>query len=189
VTRDGRIVLARDARVELADVPFVPLRNLFERDLVKRPSTFTALVQSCRVQVADQARRNIKLKLWRFLPQVQINRQKVRLSSRQHLFLTLLAQAAVESRPPFSKYAEACDELRKLGKKLYDQRDPDNFSDWRFGVKLPDDTDDLTFRKLRDELIDKLEAADGDAAALISLLPEGGRCSLDLPARSIAFVD
>jgi CRISPR-associated protein (TIGR02584 family) len=187
VTKAGGTVLARDARVELADVPFVPLRNLFERDLVKRPATFTALVQRCRKHVAEQARRNLKLIVWRSRPQIQINATKVKLSPKQHLLIMLLAEAAAQGRAPFAKYAEAVAPLQALAEQLYAQHDSNNFSDWRYSVRLPGDTSEQTFRKLRDELIDKLETTGGDAPALIPLLPEAGRCSLDLPGRVISF--
>jgi CRISPR-associated protein (TIGR02584 family) len=140
--RAGGTVRARAARIQLADVPFVPLRNLFERDLVARRSTFTALVQGCRKEAAEQARYNLALVVHRSTPRIEINGTPVTLSPKQHLLLTLLSEA---------------------------------------------ETDDLTFRKLRDGLINKLQASGKEARALIPLLPRAGRCSLDLPRRAIAW--
>jgi len=39
--------------IELADVPFVPLRRLFPRELGRLPGRFTALVQQYRGVVAE----------------------------------------------------------------------------------------------------------------------------------------
>ncbi|MCI0537110.1 MAG: CRISPR-associated ring nuclease Csm6, partial [Verrucomicrobiales bacterium] len=166
LTRSGRTVQARNAQVELADVPFVPLRNLFERDLVKRPASFTALVQRCRKQVAEQARRNLKLVLWRSRPEIRVNKTSVKLSGKQHLLIMLLAEAAAQDRTPFSKYADAVAPLRALAERVYAEHDPNDFSDWRYSIRLPADANEQTFRKVRDELIDKLEGAGGDAPAL-----------------------
>ncbi len=188
-TRDGSTVRASQARVELADVPFVPLRNLFERDLVKRRGTFTALVNTCRKQVAEQLRRQVRLLVHRSRPQIKVNDVSVKLSSKQHLFLMLLANRAFQAQPPFAKYSDAATELRKFGEALHAQQNPDDFNDWRYSVRLPPDAGEQIFRKLRDELIHKLEARGPGAAALIPLLPQAGRCSLDLPLGAIEFVD
>jgi CRISPR-associated protein (TIGR02584 family) len=188
-TRDGSTVKASGAHVELADVPFVPLRNLFERDLVKRRGTFTALVNTCRKQVADQLRRQVRLLVHRSRPQIKVNDVSVKLSAKQHLFLILLAERASQAQPPFAKYAEAATELRNLGETLHAEKNPDDFNDWRYSVRLPPDAGEQIFRKLRDEVIHKLEARGPGAAALIPLLPQAGRCSLDLPPAAIEFVD
>jgi hypothetical protein len=139
--------------------------------------------------VAEQARRNLKLLVWRSRAQIQVNGTKVKLSGKQHLLVMLLADAALQGRPPFPKYAEAVAPLRELAEKLHAKHDPNDFSDWRYSIRLPDDASEQTFRKLRDELIDKLNSAGGDAPALIPLLPEAGRCSLDLPAKAVVFKD
>jgi len=188
-TRDGKTVLARHACVELANVPFVPLRNLFERDLVKRRGTFTALINACRKEVAEQLRREVRLVVLRSRPQIEVNDVPVKLSAKQHLFMLLLADRAAQGRPPFSKYAEAVESLRRLGETLYAQRNADDFGDWRYNARLPKDAGEQVFRKLRDEVIDKLETKGAGAAALIPLLPQGGRCSLDLPPSAIAYRD
>ncbi len=185
--RAGGTVRARTARIQLADVPFVPLRNLFERDLVARRSTFTALVHDCRKEAAEQARLNLTLVVHRSVPRIEVNGARVKLSPKQHLLVTLLSEAAAEGRPPFAKYSEAFRALRELGERLYAQRDPNDFADWRWSVRFPAEADDLVFRKLRDGLIDKLQASGKDVRALIRALPRAGRCSLDLPCHAIAW--
>jgi len=189
VGKDGARVTAADARIELADVPFVPLRNLFERDLVKKPSTFTGLVERCRQRMADIVRRDLRLTLWRSRAEMQVNTARVKLSPLQHVLMLFLAEAAMTGRSPLGKYIEAIEPLREYGEKLFATQRKDDFSDWRSAARLPKDFDDQRLRKLRDELIDKLEAAGPEAAALTGLLPEKGRFSLDLPASSIALRD
>jgi len=187
---DGTIVSPDSALIELADIPFVPLRNLFERDLVARPSSFAALVQACRKQVALQARRNLRLTLWRSRPQIQVNNAPpIKLSPKQHLFIMLLAEAAAAGDPAWSKYEAAVEPLKQLSEKLYSSRPPNDFSDWRYEVRLPTNADQLIFRKLRDELITKLKTGLPQTAGLISVLPQARRCSLDLLPKAIVFKD
>ena len=131
----------------------------------------------------------MRLVVYRSRPQIEVNAISVKLSCKQYLFLLLLAERAAQGRPPFSKYAEAVEHLRELGEKLHAEHNPDDFSDWRYSVRLAAGAGEQTFRKLRDEMIDKLEAKGAAAAALIPLLPQSGRCSIDLPPAAITFKD
>jgi CRISPR-associated protein (TIGR02584 family) len=52
-TRDGRAIRRRDAVITLCDVPFVPLRRLFERDLGHTAGGYMRLVESASGEVRD----------------------------------------------------------------------------------------------------------------------------------------
>jgi len=58
---ESRQVLVAQARIDLADIPFLPFRNLFERDMIRKPSSFVELVARCRGRVEEIARRNVRL--------------------------------------------------------------------------------------------------------------------------------
>jgi hypothetical protein len=178
------------AAIRLAPVEFVALRNLFERDLLQK-RTYSDLVALCRGKIQDFARENVQLVIWRSRCEIRINRAGVKLSPKQHLFLTVLAEQAANRGCPFQKYAVAALALRKAANDLYAQRNGEDFSDWRHDLRLDSDTsgDDQLFRKLRDEIITKLKKTGGDAVSLIALLPNRNRCSLDLPQASIRFED
>jgi CRISPR-associated protein (TIGR02584 family) len=190
VDRDGKVIEARtgQAAVRLAKIEFVPLRTLFEREFVRKRS-YSELVAVCQGKADYLARENVRLTVWRNRPEIQVNNTTVRLSSKQHLFVTLLAERAAAGEPPFCKYHEAAGSLRQKGEELFGRRNPKDFSDWRQDARLPQDRegDEQLFRKLRSEIIAKLRKAGDDAHALIALLPEARRCSLDLPKRSIVF--
>src|SRR5438876_567694 len=196
-TRDDKTVEAKDAQIDLADMPLVPLRNLFERDLVKKPSTFTGLVERCQQAVAEIVRRDLRLTLRRTRPEIQINSSKpVKLSNLQHLLMLFLAENAAAGRPPLGKYLDALQPLKDFTDRLYAERDRDDFSDWRHNARLPADFDsaiknhdDLKLRKLRDELKNKLRGSGTEAARLVPLLPVKGRFSVDLPASAIRLRD
>jgi hypothetical protein len=62
-------------------------------------------------------------------------------------------------------------------------------NDWRDEALLPPDFDGQRLRKVLDELKTKLRQAGPDAAALIPLLPEKGRFTLDLAPAAITLKD
>lgn len=181
-TRDGRTVQASDGVIQLADVPFVPLRNLFERDLVKRRHSFNALVQACRKQVRQPAPH---LRLWRSRREVEVNGTPVATSAMQQLLLLYLAAARLGKKPMHSKYVAALDELGSYAAELR-VSDP---GDWRHGLELPRDMDDQRLRQLLDQLKTKLKAAGYETATLIPYLPKRGRFGLNLPLEKIELLD
>lgn len=183
------------AQVQLADVPFVPLRNLFQRELGRPAGRFSLLVESCREQVRQRAGENIRLVAEQGRPEIEVNGTRVRLAPREHVVLLFLASRAKQGEPPFGSYTEAVDALNDFREHLRTSASPRDLSDWRHGDSLRsrfDDDQDL--RKAVSSLREKLNAAGGNARLLIPCLPERGRFSLTLsaplvhlaPARTVA---
>ena len=186
---DDRSYEAADARIELADIPFVPFRNLFERDLIRKPSSFGELVQRCRLKVQEVARQNVRLRLTRSRRVIAVNGKEVRLSSLQCLLLLFLAENAKFGRPAPEKYEAAIEPLGAFAVKVKSSCVAEDGNDWRDEAGLPRDFDGQRLRKLLDELKAKLRQAGPDAAALIPLLPEKGRFTLDLAPSAITLRD
>jgi CRISPR-associated protein (TIGR02584 family) len=186
---DGRPYQAAKARIDLADIPFVAFRNLFERDLVRKPASFVELVQRCRVKVQEIARYNVRLRLTRSRRVIAVNNQQVKLSPLQSLLLLFLAENAKFARPAPVKYEAAIEPLRVFADKVRGECVPEDGQDWRYEASLPPDFDGQRLRKLLDEIKAKLRQAGPAAAALIPLLPEKGRCTLDLPPDAIEVSD
>ena len=187
VATDGRAVSAAEAKIELADLPFVPLRNLFERDLVRKPCSFVELVRRCRGKVEEIARRNVRLKLTWSRRVIAVNDLPVQLSPLQGLLLLFLAQNAKLARPAPEKYDGAIEPLRAFAAKVKAACVAEDGNDWRDEARLPQDFDSQRLRKVLDELKTKLRQAGPDAAALIPLLPEKGRFTLDLAPTAITL--
>jgi hypothetical protein len=187
-------VLATDARIELADVPFVPLRNLFERDLVKKPGTFVSLVERCSHRVAELARREVELQVCGDRPEITVNKTPVPLSVPEYVLVRHLAEAAQAGRPAIDGYDAAAGAVVETAKRIYAGHDENNFSDWRYKA-LPagkggfEEINERWITKRLDSIRTKLRQAGAGAAALIPLLPERGRFSLDLPSASIVLRD
>src|SRR5579884_730965 len=73
LTPDGEKLPAIKARIDLADVPFVPLRNLFREELGRLPGGFLRLVDRCRRDVRRQLVESVRLLISRSQPLIEIN--------------------------------------------------------------------------------------------------------------------
>lgn len=170
------------ARVELADVPFVSLRNLFQKEVLRGVGTYTGLVERCRTSIRHQVGENLKLVVETNRPRIEVNGQLLPLSPREHLIMLLLAQRAKQEAPPLGSYAEAGDVIEAFRKDLLHQAPPDNFADWRHNDSLrsPLDPEGQDIRRALSDMRRKIRDLTGDAATLASVLPEKGRFSLDI---------
>lgn len=186
----GKAVIARQARIDLGDIPFVPLRNLFERDLIKKPCSFTELVARCRRKVNEAASRNVSLTIWRSRREIEVNGVRVHTSnSQQVLMLFLTDPATAAARTQIAKFSNAVEPLQNFAKSLYNKRSLNDFSDWRHEAPIQNDFNDESLRKLLNEFKGKLRAAGSEAATIVPHLPVRGRFSLDLPPTAITIRD
>lgn len=186
-------VLATNARIELADVPFVPLRNLFERDLAKKPGSFASLVQRCSHRVAELARREVELEVCGDRPEILVNKTPVPLSVPEYVLVRHLAEACKARHPAIDGYEAAAGAVVETAKRVHAGHDENDFSDWRYKA-LPEgrgfaEINERWITKRLDSIRTKLRAAGVGAAALVPLLPVRGRFSLDLPPASIILRD
>jgi CRISPR-associated protein (TIGR02584 family) len=188
---DGSIVRASGARIDLADIPFVPIRNLFERDLVKKPATFNSLVQQIRKDVAGKSRQNLHLTIHRHRPEFEVDGISIATSPKEHVFMLFLAERAIAAEPPLGSYRSAFELLQRFSEKIYASRDPHDLSDWRWDARYQADPEDheRICTKQRNQLKAKLRRTGAAAAALDPLLPVKGRFSLDLPPDRIQIVE
>lgn len=179
-------VSSEEAHVQLGKIPFVALRNLFERDLKKKQS-YSRLVQECQRTANEHAKKNVRMAIRRSRREIRVNDHPVTLSSLQHLLLLFLAENAIAGTPAPDKFANALEPLADFAEQLRKSCDHTDGNDIRDEARLPDDFDDQRLRKVLDELKSKLRSAGTQAAALISLLPVKGRFSLDLLPSSISL--
>ena len=187
---DGKTVIAKQARIDLGDIPFVPLRNLFERDLIKKPCSFTELVDRCRRKVNEAVSRNVNVTLWRSRREIEVNGIRIQTSILQQVLLLFLTEPGnATACAQITKFDNALEPLRTFANKLYTQRKPDNFADWRCDARLPATFDDQNLRRSLNEFKNKLRDAGPDVQGLIRALPAKGRFSLDLAPTAIVIRD
>jgi len=176
------------ANIQLGRIPFVALRNLFERDLKKKQS-YNRLVEECQRTANEHAKKHVRLAMRRSRREIRVNDQPLTLSPLQHLLLLFLAENAFAGRSVAGKFANALEPLAEFAAQLRKSCNPQDGNDRRDEAILPGDFDDERLRKVLDELKAKLRSAGTQAAALISVFPVKGRFSLDLPSSSIRLRD
>jgi CRISPR-associated protein (TIGR02584 family) len=189
-TPEGKTVAAQDAHIDLGDIPFVPLRNLFESEKIRKPCSFMELVDRCKEEVGKAARRNVQLTVWRSEKVIEVNDVKIVTSAMQQVLMLFLADpAAATARAKVSCYSDATDLLRSYADSLRAQKPPNKEGDWRSLAIVPANFAPENITKLLNELKGKLEEAGPDAVPLHPLLPKRGRFSLDLSPSAIRILD
>jgi CRISPR-associated protein (TIGR02584 family) len=96
----------RAARIELADVPFVPLRNLFPRELGRLPGHFTNLVQRYRTIVTELSEPPY-LEFAEDDKVIRVNGTPVSLPVTAIALLDFLARRTQAGESPFAHYDDA----------------------------------------------------------------------------------
>ena len=178
LARDGAALDPRVAQIELADVPFVPLRNLFTRELGRKAGTFSNLVATCRENIRQRAAEHLRLEVEIQRPEIHVNGQRQTLAPLEHLLLLFLARRAKQHEPAYCSYAEAIDDLNAFRADLRTTAPANKFGDWRHADSLRAAWDEQEIRKATSGIRTKLQRLGGDAALLAPCLPEKGRCSL-----------
>ena len=169
------------AVVELANVPFVALRNLLQKELGRKAGTFSRLVETCRENVRQRAAESLRISIDAARLEVEVNGQVTKLAPLEQLLLLFLARRAKQGEPAYGAYGEAVDDLNVFRADLVARAAKDNYGDWRHADSLRSLWDEQEIRKAVSGIRTKLRQRGGDAAALATCLPEKGRCSLDVP--------
>jgi CRISPR-associated protein (TIGR02584 family) len=184
---EGSAINPADAVVDLADVPFVPLRNLFQRELGNKPGSFLRLVETCRADIRRRAAENLRLSLDTARAVLDVNGCTVQLTPAEMLLMWFLARRAQNHAPPYAAYKDALDELNAFRNEQLQAANARNFDDWRYGLSATAQCDDRFIVRTLSELRKKLRQTGRDAALLTACLPEKGRCALAIPASMISI--
>ena len=187
-TPENKTVRAAAAHIDLADVPFVPLRNLFARELGRMPGRFSALVVQCSEGIRKRSGNSVKLVVHRSRPEIEVNGIRVKLSPKEQLLALFLADRSRKARPAFASYKEAENSLNEYRKQLRREVPENDFSDWRGSNSIASDFDEQEIRKAISRFRKKLIAAGPQAMVLLPFLPEAGRLSIDLPRKQISVI-
>lgn len=168
----------KQASVQLADVPFVPLRNLFERELGRKAGSFLRLVETGRTGLRQHAAQNLQVTLDASRRELEVNGQVIQFAATEFLLLLFLARRAKQGEPPFVAYKEALDPFNEFRRIQRAEAPGDH--DWRLTGPLRSEWDERAITKAVSSLREKLRRTGEAAALLASCLPEKGRCSLAL---------
>ena len=153
-----RVISSGKARIDLADVPFVPLRQLFHDHWGRLPGGFMDLVQSATYLI-EETSQPVAVSLDRARWVASFDGEPVKLTGRDTVFFDFLYERARRREPAFASHPDMQAPFEQF---LADwaPRHPDvNLEkgggvDWR---KKPPETDD--FRKRLASLRDRLREA------------------------------
>jgi hypothetical protein len=186
---DGKSANPSCAKLALADVPFVPLREVFPRELGRRPGRFMALVNRYRLSTPMVTASPVNIRIDRAAKTLAIGPGEFRLSARQSAVIVFLSGRAKSGLPPFDRYAPAVDAL--LAAKGWSAKtDPKTLADEDKSL-LKDLTQDgeRAIVKALDDIKAKLrKTGTPEALSFLRALPERGRFSLKLPPDAIEIV-
>jgi len=202
VGRDGRNVRARDAKVSVIKVPFVPLANLFPRELGRTPGRFSALVAEYRQAGQRQSLDSVRLTVHRSRLEIVVNDTSLKLAPREQWLAVFLAEQVCTGDSKFEKLEQALDSMKKCFIQLVAEAPPKNWSDWRYKLSrswgkaweridtverrgdLPTD-----IRRALSSLGEKLRAAGPPVSSLASALPQRGYFALALAKEQVQLIE
>ncbi len=174
------------AVVELADVPFVPLRNLFQRELGRSVGAFGRLMEICRTGARQRSGENLRLTLQTNRCELELNTHTLEVAARDYVPLLFLARHSKQSRPPFLAYKEVLNVLNEFSREHRKSIANLPNSDARLIDALSRPwNDDQELRRSLSDIRRRLRVWNNDGACLAELLPERGRISLDLQGPQI----
>ena len=183
--RGGHSHEPSQAQVGLAHVPFVPLRNLFRRELGQPAGSFRRLMSVCRANVRLSAGENLRLEIETQHPRAAVNGRALELSPREHLVLLFFARRVRRGEIVLAAYDEALVDLNQTRKDECAAAPPKDWSHWRNSTSLNQEFNERDLTRILADLRAKARRAGGDAAFLADVLPMKGRCGLDIPAPMI----
>jgi CRISPR-associated protein (TIGR02584 family) len=191
-TLDGRALLAADARIQLIDVPLIPLRRWFADALDRQPPSYETLVassiESLEAHASDLtlALGPVKIPDCESKHWIRLNGAEHRLSPDRYVYLRFFAERLRAGEPPCPKLADTIDELEEW---LSGHKDTEPRLHRMLEALSSDnpkrlDADDLP-KRLKDfrTFLEKLPGG----RALAAALPAKGHWGLKIPKERIAL--
>ena len=152
-----RVVSSAEARLDLADVPFAPLSNLFRNQLGRLPGGFMSLIRLV-TQLVDKTAQPISIEMTEEITKILINGTPVKITGRDLPFFLFMLDNSKRGQRPFGTHKEVEEPFGLFLKKWIPQHpeiDLDSGSDqWSKNSPGSDD-----FRKRLDSLRNRLKQA------------------------------
>jgi CRISPR-associated protein (TIGR02584 family) len=186
--RNGRIVRAKDAKLNVIEVPFVPLRNLFPKEIGHTPGKFSSLVAKYRDAGSRQLSDGLQLNMDVRRNEVLVNDKKVALPVREQFVLLFLVKQTLYGAPAFTGVRkELEDTIEAYRHDLVATCPVHDPTDWR--CKLNKKLDEQDIRRALSKLRKILQDEGPPASLLLNALPKRGRFGLQLAKKQIRLIE
>ena len=173
----GQTLSSADATLQLVDVPFVPLRYLFKRDLERSAGSFVELMNQVRTRTIN-IDEDLIVQLDTGSAAFTVSGRSISLSPNEFLFYLFFARKAVEGQPPVESYAAIGEDLEDLKTEYLKEDNLGHWSQRALGGQF-DAGEDL--RKWASNIRGKLKVAGFDAFQVERLVPHAGYLGIELP--------
>lgn len=183
--RDGSAIQPEAAIIELAELSFVPLRNLFHRDLGRGVGSFSRLVEACRTEVRQRSAEQIRLSVHQSSTRIELNQVEIRLAPREQLVLLFFAAHAKQGQPAFGSFKDVVEPLQDFIRQQRVNADRRNVGDWRQTPSLSQRFSEEDIRRALSDLRRKLSQHPPHGPTLAACLPARGSIALTLPGPQI----
>jgi hypothetical protein len=183
--RTDQFLDSSEARLYLAEVPFVPLRYLFERDLQRSAGSYLQLMHQLRsraVNLDDE----LSIKLEPKTGELIVNGKDIRLSPNEFLYYLYFAERAANEKSPVDAYAAIGEQLEALRRKHEDESDLGHWASKALQSGRFDASEDP--RKWANNIRSQLRAAGFDRLQIERLVPMRGRLSIQIPSENIEII-
>ena len=168
--------------IELADLPFVPLRRKVVENLGREPGSFHTLSALCRDDSLLLAPPSLSLS--ETTPGCRVNDLSVALGPREHSLLLFLCNRVAMRETPLGDYKSSVEIWAAYRAEIYSRRSKLG-DDWRISCKSKVDVDAL--KHDISSIREKLKKIGPAGIALGKLLPTRGRFSLDIDRSKITI--
>lgn len=182
-TEGGKPVSPAKAHIELADVPFVPLREVFPRELGRRAGNFRSLVAQYR-NLSESDRQPPKLTFEASEHSLLIDNHRIALQPKVWLLMLFLAERAHKGLPDYSNFKDAAEGFTAYVTSLL--QTPRFDAAWMAQLRGNHDFIEDDLRRHLSVLRGVLKTVPS-ATPLLVRLPKRGRFSLRLEKNLIAL--
>jgi len=181
----GETLDTGSAYLDLAEIPFIPLRPMFESELQKYAGSYLELVREVRRRALSRGEDTPVFAD----PEkgfLRIGDQSLEFNPREYVYYLAFLKRASEGEKPLLQAVDMdAESLRELAREYRRQGD---FSHWanQF-LENSDNLEDEDGRKMASSIRTKLKKAGFDKLQIDRLVPRRGRLSIDLDASLITL--
>ncbi len=173
-----------EAKVELAELPFLPLRYIFEKEIGQHAGSFHRTIARLR-QRAASLEDEIETRCDLAEGMLFVDGKQVRLTSKEFGLFAAFAERAEKELEPFTSFDQLEAPLLDFARRHQPQGD---FDHWSHAILESNWDPQEDFRKIASSIRARLREAGFDKLQISRLVPRRGRLSIDLSPDQVHII-